>query len=117
MSSCSKSVTFWPSVQGEVKKVFGVDVRLNPNYFVLGLDSNCERRYRYILRIALFAARLTILQKWLDKEPRMFQCGMKNLFILPLERLPHVLRGTLVTEWPPLAVYLKEDDQELYISE
>ena len=113
MWSCPKISSFWLSVQNEIKKMFRFDIPLNPYHFVLGLDANCDRRYRYILRVALYAARLTILHKWLDEDPpNITMWYEKCMSILPLERLSHVIRNTLdvfVREWSPLELYLKEE--------
>ena len=63
--------------------------------------------------MALYAARLTILHKWLDEDPpNIAMWYEKCMSILPLERLSHVVRNTLdvfVGEWSPLELYLGEE--------
>lgn len=63
--------------------------------------------------LELCAARLIILQNWLNKEPpNILTWYEKFMSILPLERLSYVLRGTLeefLRDWSPIAIYLKEE--------
>ena len=111
--SCPKIAFFWLKVQKEIKKVFDINIHLNPLNCVLGLVSEYEVRYRYILGIALYAARLSILQKWLDDGPPDIKMWYEKLMsILPIERLSYVLKGTLaefVNDWSPIARYLKDE--------
>ena len=111
--SCPKIITFWLKVRKELKKVFDLNIYLNPMNIILGIVSNYEVRYRYIIRIAQYAARLSILQKWLDEDPPDIKLWYEKLMsILPMERLSYVLRGTLadfVNDWSPIARYLKEE--------
>ena len=110
---CPKIINFWIAIQREIKNLFGITIRLDPYDCVLGLDSEYGTGDKYILRIALYAARLTILQKWLDEDPPDIKMWYDKLMsILPLERLSHVLRGTLeqfVRNWSPLSTLLKEE--------
>lgn len=60
---------FWGSKP--VQEIFGKDIPLNPYHVVLGLDFHFECRHRPILRIALYAACLTIIEQhgWIKKDP------------------------------------------------
>lgn len=60
--SCPKLINFWQLVQSEITEIAGTDAALNLYNFVLGFESSYERMYRYILRIAVYAASLTILK-------------------------------------------------------
>ena len=66
-----------------------------------------------LLNIMLYAARLSILQVWLDVHPPTISIWYdKLLSFLPYERLSHVLQVTLeefVKEWSPLSIYIGSD--------
>ena len=101
-------------VQKEIKIAFDINIHLKPMYCILGLVSEYEARLLiYFLGIALYAARLSVLQKWLDGDPPDITLWYEKLMsILPMERLSYVLRDKLtefVNDWSPIARYLKDE--------
>ena len=46
MWSCTKIAIFWLSVQNEMKKIFGIEIPLNPHDFILGSDISYECKHK-----------------------------------------------------------------------
>ena len=107
--TCPQIRTFWISIQEEIFKLTGTKIPLNPLYYVLGADINIAllKGNQQLLRVLLYAARLSVLSKWIEDSPPDILLWLgKVMGLVPLERLSCVLQGTLaefVETWRPLA--------------
>ena len=113
--TCPKIIPFWISIQDEILKLIGIRLPLDPLHYVLGADINStlSKGNRQLVRALLYAARLSILSKWIDDSPpNEVLWYEKVLRLMPLERLSCVLRGALsdfAEAWRPLAPYIRDE--------
>ena len=112
MWSCPLIRPFWVSIQDEIMKLTGVSIPLDPIHYILGADINIilSKSTQSLLRALLYAARLSILHKWVEDSPPTVLLWFEKVFrLMPLERLSYVLRGNLedfVEVWLPLAPHM-----------
>ena len=113
--SCAQIRPFWVAIQDEISKLVGIKIPLNPLYYVLGADINAvqTKGNRHLINVLLYAARLSVLAKWIDDNPPdTLQWLEKVLRLVPLERLSCVLRGNLAEFeeiWRPMAPHMGEE--------
>ena len=115
MWTCPLIKPFWISIQEEILKLIGIRIPLDPTHFILGADPNTPltKGNQQLLRVLLYAARLSILHKWVEENPPNTLLWLeKVLRLMPLERLSCVLRGALsefMETWLPLAPQIGEE--------
>jgi len=118
---CPKIENFWVEIKNEISKIIGVRVELDPLQCILGLNPTSVEinRYKRILQILWYCARLTILQHWLDEDVPSVAMWLQNVLqLLPLERLTHVLQGDVggfFLVWGPVLEYMGEENTEILL--
>ncbi len=115
---CPLIKIFWSIVQTEIENLLGIRIAMDPKQCIFGISPfSLSGQNVKLLNIMLYAARLSILQVWLDVHPPTISIWYdKLLSFLPYERLSHVLQATLedfVKEWSPLSRFLGNDWQAI----
>ena len=96
---CPLIKQFWSTVQTEIENLLCITIVMDPTQCIFGISPfsfSLSAQNVKLLNIMLYAARLAILQVWLDVDPPTISIWYdKLLSVLPYEQLSHVLQATL----------------------
>ncbi len=119
--SCPVIHTFWIEIGSKISSIIQHSIELNPLQCILGLhDASPElNKFKRILSILWYCARLSILQRWLDGDKPSVSNWLENVLrLLPLERLTHVLQRDMngfFFVWSPVIDFMGEDYAEIIL--
>lgn len=119
--SCPEIQSFWVEIGNIVSAIVKCPFELNPLQCILGLPdpSTNLTKYKRLLNILWYCARLTILQQWLEElKPNISNWLNNVLQFFPLERLTYTLKGNtdyFFEVWSPFIDYTGQDQANILL--
>lgn len=106
---CPRISEYWQKIQKEIKKCLGIDLPLEPSYFVLGImpaDLE-ENNQTYLLRILLLIANKVITASWLKPHPPTVAQWRERIQafynMVHTTALLHLKADVFLKKWSPIA--------------